>query len=160
MNADVYRGPWGGANCRDSLAQVNNNCLLLNLFSHSFKISYSFIQLIQSFIYWYSIIHCLFIHFLSCSFAQFIYVFIHSLNHSLIPSFIPFFVRPSVCQFIQTIIHSFTYQFMNSHIYTCAFSHQLKDMYLFIYLLLVLFRQHDRATVPQVRQSFQPKNVL
>ena len=22
MNADVYQGPWGGANCRDSIAQV------------------------------------------------------------------------------------------------------------------------------------------
>ena len=26
MNADVYRGPWGGAHCRDSLAQVTRDC--------------------------------------------------------------------------------------------------------------------------------------
>ena len=26
MNADVYRGPWGGANCRDSLAQPLRTC--------------------------------------------------------------------------------------------------------------------------------------
>jgi predicted nucleic acid-binding protein len=24
MNADVYRGLWGGSNCRDSIAQVMN----------------------------------------------------------------------------------------------------------------------------------------
>ena len=23
MNPDVYKGPWGGANCRDSVAQVS-----------------------------------------------------------------------------------------------------------------------------------------
>ena len=23
MNPDVYQGPWGGANCRDSVAQVS-----------------------------------------------------------------------------------------------------------------------------------------
>lgn len=26
MNADVYRGPWGGANCRDSVAQTTKDC--------------------------------------------------------------------------------------------------------------------------------------
>lgn len=26
MNPDVFRGPWGGTNCRDSLAQVQRSC--------------------------------------------------------------------------------------------------------------------------------------
>ena len=26
MNADVYRGPWGGSNCRDSLSQTLRTC--------------------------------------------------------------------------------------------------------------------------------------
>ena len=26
MNADVYRGPWGGARCRDSIAQTQHPC--------------------------------------------------------------------------------------------------------------------------------------
>lgn len=26
INPDVYRGPWGGANCRDSVAQTQRNC--------------------------------------------------------------------------------------------------------------------------------------
>jgi alanine-glyoxylate transaminase/(R)-3-amino-2-methylpropionate-pyruvate transaminase len=26
MNADVYRGPWGGKNCRDSPIQTSRDC--------------------------------------------------------------------------------------------------------------------------------------
>ena len=26
INPDVYRGPWGGANCRDGIAQTQRSC--------------------------------------------------------------------------------------------------------------------------------------
>ena len=29
MNPDVYQGPWGGANCRDSVAQVGEIIITL-----------------------------------------------------------------------------------------------------------------------------------
>jgi hypothetical protein len=39
MNADVYRGLWGGSNCRDSIAQVmnmNNIKVVVDFASFSF----------------------------------------------------------------------------------------------------------------------------